>query len=228
VRAYLLDPARLQPPSGGLAKPQDLAMDSEPVDGDPFKGLIRIDEISAQRGFGFSPSAYDDETAHDPSEQRLRRRLSTQLRAYYTHHLDPLSKPEPKDLIALEALFNAQLEFGSRMEDCFADALTELEDIGYPGITDPKLTIAPKLNLVDGLNHPSAVQFQVPTHLESGSHNHSLPEDSNGLGYQNLISIVFALMSFRDKWVKVGKAGVTLAADDVVPPLHLVLIEEYV
>jgi predicted ATP-dependent endonuclease of OLD family len=70
------------------------------------------------------------------------------------------------------------------------------------------------------------VQFQVPTHVEAGSRNHNLPEDSNGLGYQNLISIVFALMSFRDKWMKVGKAGVTLATDDVIPPLHLVLIEE--
>jgi hypothetical protein len=34
-----------------------------------------------------------------------------------------------------------------------------------------------------------------------------LPEDYNGLGYQNLISMVFRLMSFRDGWMKVGKAG---------------------
>ncbi|HEX2876780.1 MAG TPA: ATP-binding protein, partial [Polyangiaceae bacterium] len=226
VRAYLLDPARLEPPSNGLAKPQALAADNEPIDEDPFKGLIRIDEISAQRGLGFSASTRDDDTATDGGEQRLRRRLSTQLRAYYTHHLDPIDKPEPKDLAALEALFDAQLQFGKRMESSFAHALNELEDIGYPGITDPKLTIAAKLSLVDGLNHPSAVQFQVPTHVEPGSFNHHLPEDSNGLGYQNLISIVFAMMSFRDKWMKVGKAGITLAADDVIPPLHLVLIEE--
>lgn len=226
VRAYLLDPAHLQPPSGGLAKPQALANESEPVDGDPFKGLIRIDEISAQRGFGFFPTAQDDETTNDLGEQRLRRRLSTQLRAYYSHHLDPLDKPETTDLAALEALYNAQQEFGKRMEDCFAGALTELRDIGYPGISDPELAIVPKLSLVDGLSHPSAVQFQVPTYVEAGTSNHSLPEDSNGLGYQNLISIVFALMSFRDKWMKVGKAGVTVATDDVIPPLHLVLIEE--
>ena len=226
VRAYLLDPARLQPPAGGLAKPQALAPESESVDGDPFKGLIRINEISAQRGFGFSPSARDDGTGQDSGEQRVRRRLSTQLRAYYSHHLDPQEKPEPKDLTALEALFHAQLQFGERMEECFADALNELEDIGYPGITDPKLMISANLNLVDGLNHASAVQFQVPTHVDAASRNHHLPEDSNGLGYQNLISIVFALMSFRDKWMKVGKAGVRLAADDVIPPLHLVLIEE--
>ena len=54
-----------------------------------------------------------------------------------------------------------------------------------------------------------------------------MPEDSNGLGYQNLVSIVFALMSFRDKWMRVGKAAsATPDEDDATPPLHLVLIEE--
>jgi len=56
---------------------------------------------------------------------------------------------------------------------------------------------------------------------------HRLPEDSNGLGYQNLVSIVFALMGFRDKWMKVGKAGKSKSSvEALIPPLHLVLIEE--
>ncbi|NWK47554.1 ATP-dependent nuclease [Ralstonia pickettii] len=56
---------------------------------------------------------------------------------------------------------------------------------------------------------------------------HRLPEESNGLGYQNLVSMVFALMSFRDKWMKVGKAGKSTIADEgLIPPLHLVLVEE--
>src|SRR5262245_28235236 len=88
---------------------------SEALKGDPFKGLIRIDEIRAQRGFGFVPSVNEDHASDEQTEQRLRRRLSTQLRAYYTNHLDPLDKPEPKDLEALKALFEAQLAFGKRM-----------------------------------------------------------------------------------------------------------------
>lgn len=225
VRAYLLDPAHLQSPTAGIAKSQRLPSEAAALDSDPFRGIIRIDEISAQRGFGFSPSSRDD-IEPEAGEQRSRRRLSTQLRAYYTHHLDPLGKPEPKDLTALEALFAAQQQFGKRMEESFAGALTELEQIGYPGVTDPKLMIKPKLSFVDGLNHASAVLFQVPTHSEGGSPSHVLPEDSNGLGYQNLISIVFALMSFRDKWMKVGKAGFAPTGSELIPPLHLVLIEE--
>ncbi|MGO7388926.1 AAA family ATPase, partial [Rhizobium ruizarguesonis] len=53
-----------------------------------------------------------------------------------------------------------------------------------------------------------------------------LPEDSNGLGYQNLISMVFRLMAFRDSWMRVGKAQSKASDEAIIPPLHLVLIEE--
>jgi len=51
-----------------------------------------------------------------------------------------------------------------------------------------------------------------------------LPEKYNGLGYQNLISIIFKLIRFRDEWMKVGKNAIT--DDEVIEPLHLILIEE--
>ena len=57
IRAYLLDPAALKAPENGRARPQLLPAQSDPIEGDPFQGLIRIDEISAQRGFGHAGSA---------------------------------------------------------------------------------------------------------------------------------------------------------------------------
>jgi len=228
IRAYLLDPAKLVSPKDGFAKPQTLPPESEPIDGDPLKGLIRIDEIGAQRGFGFA--ARSATRGDDPAEERGQRsasKLSGQLRSYYVQHLDPFETPEAKDLEALQALHEAQSAFGKRLSDGFSDALKELEENGYPGVTDPKLTITTSIKSIDGLNHASAVQYEVPTHLADANGAHRLPEDSNGLGYQNLVSIVFALMSFRDKWMKVGKAGKTTTAEDAsIPPLHLVLIEE--
>ena len=53
-----------------------------------------------------------------------------------------------------------------------------------------------------------------------------MPEDCNGLGYQNLISMIFRLMSFRDAWMRVGKAGKGTLLDAPIQPLHLVLVEE--
>lgn len=231
VRAYLLDPTKLKAPENGKACPQMLPENSDPIeDGDPFHGLIRIDEISAQRGFGYagqSGASRGNDLHEDFAEPRTGKKLSSQLRNYYTQHLDPFDTPEPKDLQALLALHEAQTAFGKRLEDCFSDALTELEGIGYPGVTDPKLTITTNIKPIDGLNHGSAVQYEVPTHLAGPEGAHRLPEDSNGLGYQNLVSIVFALMGFRDKWMKVGKAGKSKTSEEaLIPPLHLVLIEE--
>jgi len=230
VRAYLLDPTALTAPQGGLAVPQVLSPDSDPLDGDPFKGLICIDEISAQRGFGHTGSkrvTSEDDSKYDPQEPRGGKKLSAQLRSYYTQHLDPYDKPEPKDLTALQALHDAEAAFEARLTEGFAAALKELEHIGYPGVTDPKLTITTRIKPTDGLNHGSAIQYEVPTHLAEEAKGHRLPEDSNGLGYQNLVSMVFALMSFRDRWMRVGKASISIADEDsFVPPLHLVLVEE--
>jgi predicted ATP-dependent endonuclease of OLD family len=226
VRAYLLDPEKLVMPKNGIAFPQALPIGSEPIEGDPFKKIIRIDEISAQRGFGFVKAPKDD--SQEDGNPRGGKKLSSQLRNYYTQHLDPFDQPEPADLEALQALHGAQAAFGKRLATSFATALKELEDIGYPGVTDPKLTITTSIKPIDGLNHASAVQYEVPTNLkEGGGFAHRLPEDSNGLGYQNLVSIVFGLMSFRDKWMRVGKASKATDPDEALtPPLHLVLIEE--
>lgn len=230
VRAYLLDPSKLVAPKDGLARPQVLPAGSEHIEGDPFKKIIQIDEIGAQRGFGFSTPSARDEESRDDARTRGGKKLSHQLRAYYTKHLDLFDKPEPKDLEALQALHGAQNAFSKRLEACFKVALQELEDIGYPGVNDPKLTITTSIKPIDGLNHASAVQYEVPTHLAGAGvagFAHRLPEDSNGLGYQNLVSIVFELMSFRDRWMKVGKASKSVEeGQELIPPIHLVLIEE--
>ena len=54
-----------------------------------------------------------------------------------------------------------------------------------------------------------------------------LSEKYNGLGYQNLISMVFDLMRFRDDWMREGKAKQAKQdSDRAIEPLHLVLVEE--
>ncbi|AYZ62266.1 ATP-dependent endonuclease [Burkholderia multivorans] len=222
VRAYVLDPTGCVDPEYGVAKPQALN-GSEPIDGDPFRGLIRIDEISAQRGFGVAGENNDDEAAVTISGSR---KLSTQLRQYYTRHLDPYENPDAQDLLALKAIEEAQRAFNLRLSDGFKSPLREMHKLGYPGVTDPKLNISTRLRPVEGLNHDAAVQFVVPIHDGVNAIDLYLPEDSNGLGYQNLISMVFRLMSFRDSWMRVGKAKHKAADDTIIPPLHLVLIEE--
>ncbi|EJJ27305.1 AAA family ATPase [Rhizobium sp. CF142] len=228
VRAYILDPAKIADPKFGVAQPQIVPVTAEPVDGEPFKGLIRIDEISAQRGFGQSEGSKDPDDDNAATGASGTRRMSDQLRRYWNRHLDPYENPDAQDLQALKAIETAQKAFDDRLREGFAPALEEVQGLGYPGVTDPRLNISTRLKPVDGLNHEAAVQYMIQ--MVDGEHafDLNLPEDSNGLGYQNLISMVFRLMSFRDAWMRVGKANSSsdLETDMLVPPLHLVLIEE--
>lgn len=202
LRTYLLDPDKSN-------EKQELAENNIPVDGDVLKGLIKIDIINAQRGF----SDANSETADGNST----RNLSSQLRTYYDKHLNPTLEPTEKDIDALESINKAQDDFDRNLKESFKASLSELEGLNYPGFGNPQIQLSTKVSTSDGLQHESAVKYLIDTEL-------SLPEKYNGLGYQNLISIIFKLIRFRDEWMKVGKNSIT--EEDIIEPLHLVLIEE--
>jgi predicted ATP-dependent endonuclease of OLD family len=226
IKCYFLDPTMLEMPVNGLAQPQTLPAETEPVEGKPLNRLIRINVIGAQRGFGAQVTGEPD----DADTSRRSGKLSEQLRTYYKNHLDPTECPEPSDLEALAAIEEAQRQYDLRLTDGFGAAMKELEGLNYPGVTDPVLKIGTRLRPVDGLSHNAAVQYQVVGESVDGKTQVlTLPEQYNGLGYQNLISMVFRLMAFRDAWMRVGKASKTVSAtttDHLLPPLHLVLVEE--
>ncbi|QFX95105.1 ATP-dependent nuclease [Acidithiobacillus thiooxidans] len=224
MQTYVLDPEKLVDPVNGHAKPQELAEDTLPLDPDPLHGLIRVNEINAQRGLGETDGAdIDPEAAKDHDTQKL----SDQLRTYYTKHLDPFQTPGVADLAALQAIETAQKAFDKRLHASFADAFTEVEGMGYPGVSDPKLKITSKLKTVDGLDHDAALSFEIKMVSKAGATVPilRLPESYNGLGYQNLISMIFRLMSFRDAWMRVGKAS-KIGTESKFEPIHLVLVEE--
>ncbi|WP_372922078.1 AAA family ATPase [Roseovarius sp.] len=224
IRAYSLDPAKLAAPDKSQARPQALPAASLQIEGDSLNGLIRVHDIPAQRGFGEEQSGQEDD---DAPASAAGSRLSDQLRSYYSKHLDPTKGPDPTDLGALQAIEAAQDAFDKRLTESFKDAFTEVEGMGYPGVTDPRPRVSTKLKAIDGLNHSAAISFEVDMIAEGGVATPllRLPEANNGLGYQNLISMIFRLMSFRDAWMRVGKAskGATITSTE---PLHLVLVEE--
>jgi len=225
LRAYLLDATKCLVPENGIAKPQVLPAEIGPVEGNPLKELVRVHAISAQRGLGQAgPTDVDDEG--DPVEVE-RKALSEQLRSYYKKHLDPTTAPEPKDLVALAAIEEAQQQFDARLAAGFESAINELQQLNYPGVNDPRLRIATQLRPIDGISHNAAVTYELGDAAAPGAPKYlRLPEGSNGLGYQNLISMVFRLMAFRDSWMRKGKAGKVAVNKSNLPPIHLVLIEE--
>jgi predicted ATP-dependent endonuclease of OLD family len=223
--AYILDPDKLSTPDQGIATPQSLTATAVPLEGDPFAGLIQVNEIPAQRDFGDTKESAS--TAESATLGRNdTRKLASQFREYFSKHLNPTDTPDAADILALKAIDDAQKSFDVRLKSSFAGPLKEMEDLGYPGVTDPRVTISTLLRHTDGLDHESAVQYEVAA--LKGAAAALLPENYNGLGYQNLISMVFRLMSFRDAWMRVGKAknSEENAESGTYPPLHLVLVEE--
>ena len=214
VQSYILDPAECQAPEKGVAKPQPLPPDSAPLNKDPFEGLIKIDVITAQRGFS-DPKTEEDSHSGFAS-------LSTQLRRYFSKHLNPSEAPDASDIEALEAIEAARTVFNEKLKTSFESAVGELEGLNYPGFSDPRISITSMIDPRDSLDHEAAVQFDLP-----GADSLSLPEKYNGLGYQNLISMVFNLIRFRDEWMRVGKAANEQSIRDTpIELLHVVLIEE--
>ncbi|MBU4440455.1 MAG: AAA family ATPase [Firmicutes bacterium] len=210
IKAFILDPSKLEDDL-----PQSTPYEMECLTDNPLKGIIKIDMIDAQRGFS-DPDSYN-------GGEKVRKQLSSQMRSYYDKHLDPEKAPSPADLELLEATETARGIFDKNLVAKLTPAISELEELGYPGVSNPKLTIASKIITSDSLKHDSAVQYS----LSKSDGTLILPEKYNGLGYQNLISMVFDLMRYRDDWVREGKAKQT--QDDtslVVEPLHLVLVEE--
>lgn len=220
LNAHLLDPMSFT--TIGPVEPHPLPPLSEGIGSNPFAGLIHIREINAQRGFADAGDSNGDD--HEPTSATSRK-IASQIQPYFRKHIDPEKDPTPNDVKALEAIHDAETTFNARLKDGFADAIKELESLGYPGgLNNPKLFIATQIKPVDGLDHPAAVQYDI----SGDTSGVKLPESYNGLGFQNLISMVFQLMRFRDDWMQVGKfkSQFVTPDDKGIEPLQLVLIEE--
>lgn len=202
VKYYLLDPKK-------YSNAQELSEFNMELEGNPLDGIIKIHTINAQRGFSDANS--------DNLESNNAKSLSSQLRSYYDKHLNPNIEPTEKDLAAIESLNAAQKVFDTNLTSSFNAPLKELCDLNYPGFGNPQITLSSLIKATDGLEHDSAVRYNLGENL-------SLPEKYNGLGYQNLISIVFKLIRYRDEWMMKGKN--LLESEKNIEPIHLVLIEE--
>jgi len=208
IKTYLLNPTL-------KSSIQELTPDNLPIDGDIIKGLIKVDIINAQRGFSDINS--------ESNETSNIKNLSSQLRGYYDKHLNPSENPTKDDLKALSAIQQAKKLFEDNLTRSFQPSLNELEILNYPGFGNPKINLSSKFNTVDSLNHDSAVLYSLCDEIP----NLTLPEKYNGLGYQNLISMIFKLIRFRDEWMRVGKNYNSEKENEIeFEPLHLVLIEE--
>ena len=210
VRAYKLDTDNN--PISGLVSyvTQKLDVYTSPIDRKHLSRLIRVDFISAQRGLG------SEESESRPSSGLHRVGMfSNQLIKFAQQHLNVASSGHSQRVDLVNAVALAQKDLDSKIHEAIADSVKEVKELGYPGLHDPQeIRFRTRIQTADLLDHSTAVQYS----MQKDSTEELLPEYSIGLGYQNLQSLSYQLVSFRAARLKPEKGSPV--------PVHIVMIEE--
>lgn len=210
IAAYRLDPAKGPLVNRACRDLQQLPLGSQPVEMPLLRKLIRVDFVSAQRGLGT-----EEEETRSESVSTRPGLFSSQLLKFARQHLNvaPSGHGNREDLVA--AIAKAQAELDDSIYQALKPAMEDVEVLGYPGLHDPQqIHFRTRIQTADLLAHGTAVQYR----LDKGAVDESLPENSIGLGYQNLQSLSFMLVSFRT--ARLNPPQGSPAA------VHLVMVEE--
>lgn len=196
---FVLDEAQfndeLEPNEG--YEPQELLRDQGRTGKDIVNSLIKVDFLHAQRHLS-------DSEGGSRSEE-----LSRHLSRYYQRNLER----HGDDYNAIRALADSEILLNQHLEQVFAETLQRLAQLGYPGLTNPRLMIKSALNPATVMNS----QDGAHVHYALNDDGLTLPDKYNGLGFKNLIYMVVELLDLHAQW---------LATEEKRPPLHLVFVEE--
>lgn len=210
VRAYKLDAENNPVDEPGTYTRQVLPADAEAVDRKQVKKLIRVDFVAAQRGLGSEEA--DSRAVAGAHRVGM---FSNQLLKFARQHFNITSTGHGHRADLITAVAEAQQDLDKKIHDALADSVEEVKTLGYPGLNDPQeILFRTRIQTADLLDHGTAVQYS----MQPGSLEELLPEYSIGLGYQNLQSLSYQLVSFKTARLRPEK--------DSPAPVHLVMIEE--
>lgn len=210
VRAYKLDADNN--PLDGIKTyvSQVLDADSSPIDRKHLQKLIKVDFVAAQRGLGSEEA--DSRSASGPHRIGL---FSNQLLKFARQHLNVAATGHGHRADLIKAVAEAQQELDKKIHEAIGSSVEEVKELGYPGLHDPQeIRFRTRIQTADLLDHGTAVQYS----MQKDSLEELLPEYSIGLGYQNLQSLSYQLVSFKAARLKPEKGAPV--------PVHLVMIEE--
>ena len=186
---------------GGDVTPQPFSRENGKHGKDVLASLIKVDMLYAQRHLS--------DTAGGARAEDLTKRIG---RIYATGANERGNHPE-----ALRALMDAERNFNKHLKDVFEPFLTQVGQMGYPGVANPHLIIKSSLNPMAVLTAADGAQVHYALTDASGGGELTLPDQYNGLGYKNLIYMIIELFDLHSRWLKI---------EDNRPLLHLIFIEE--
>lgn len=172
--------------------------------------LLRVDFIAAQRGLGTEEA----ETRSTAGAHRVGL-FSNQLLKYARQHLNIATTGQGHQPELVAAIATAQLNLDERIKVALTPSIEDVKKLGYPTLHDPQeIHFRTRIQTGDLLDHSTAVQYR----LDGQQADVYLPEYSIGLGYQNLQSLSYQLVSFRDSRLKPTEGSPAA--------VHIVLVEE--
>jgi len=208
IRPYTLDASNNPIQGIKTYQTQILASDAQPADRKHLAKLIRVDFVAAQRGLG-------SEEADSKSSSHPIGLFSNQLLKFARQHLNVAVSGHGQRADLIQAVADAQKDLDQKIHDALAPSVAEVKLLGYPGLHDPQeIRFRTRIHTADLLDHSTAVQYS----MKDGANEDMLPEFSIGLGYQNLQSLSYQLVSFKTARMNPEKGS--------PPPVHLVMIEE--
>lgn len=162
------------------------------------KRLIRSEVINAQRGL-------DDETHNerDVLGKSLGNIFNSSTNAGAPEAFRSLS--DEINGVVEELQTSVDTDFQQKVEQL----LPTLTIFGYPGLQDPNLSASTELNVKSLLESNTKVYYQKGDHF-------TLPETYNGLGFRNLIFILFRIYEFFRAY----------QSEEITPKSHIIFIEE--
>jgi predicted ATP-dependent endonuclease of OLD family len=210
VRAYKLDADNNPVTDPAAYTTQIIGPEATPIDRKYLSDLIRVDFIAAQRGLGSEEA--DSRSASGTHRVGM---FSNQLLKFARQHLNVASTGHGHRADLIKAIADAQSDLDKKIHEAIAESVEEVKELGYPGLHDPQeIRFRTRIQAADLLDHGTAVQYS----MEKDSLEELLPEYSIGLGYQNLQSLSYQLVSFKAARLKPAKGSPV--------PVHLVMIEE--
>ncbi len=168
------------------------------VDFVKVKRLLLADFINAQRGL-------DDETHNE--KDVLGKSLGNIFKSASLESAPDEFKTKSSEINSV--VDELQTKVDSDFQDKLKDLLPSLSLFGYPGLNDPNLSAQTELSVKSLLESNTRVFYQKGEQL-------NLPETYNGLGFRNLIFILFRIYEFFRKFQSMEQE----------PKGHVIFIEE--
>ncbi len=204
LRYYVLDHAKFdaefQPAAG--YEPLLLTSDQGRGGNDLLQSLLRVDFLQAQRHLSDAAGGARVED------------LSQCLSRFYERNL----QKRGDDYNAIRALSESAAMLNDHLQQVFEPIFAQLGDLGYPGLSNPRLLIKSALNpaiIMKSLDG-ARVHFVLGDPQE-GAVPPTLPDRYSGLGYKNLIYMVVELLDLHSQWMD---------TEEKRPLLHMFFIEE--